>query len=350
MAQTALSGVSIRGIATAVPERTFNNTSDTTAFPKEEVRKVVAMAGVSERRIADASTTSADLCYDAAEALLNALGWAPDSIDGLIMVTQTPDYFMPSSSCLLHKRLGLAAHCAAFDLGLGCSGYPYGLWLASMMLRTGGLRRILLLHGETPTHYTSDDDRAVALLFGDAGSATALETDESEDASRAYFTLHTDGSGYDDLIIEAGGFRDRFCADRARHHVKMNGANVFNFTIKTVPPLIQDTLRFANRSINDVDYYIFHQSNRFIIKHLIATCELPVERVPIVIDRFGNAGGPSVPLTITQGLANDAGRRPLWLMLLGYGVGLSWAAALIRLPENATILHVESRSREVGSS
>jgi 3-oxoacyl-[acyl-carrier-protein] synthase-3 len=299
------------------------------------------MAGVSERRIADASTTSADLCFDAAEALLNELEWPRESIDGLIMVTQTPDYFMPSSSCVLHKRLGLATHCAAFDLGLGCSGYPYGLWLASMMLRSGNLRRVLLLHGETPTHYAADDDRAVALLFGDAGSATALEADNGPDAPSSFFTLHTDGSGYDDLIIEAGGFRDRFCSDRSRHYVKMNGQNVFNFTIHTVPPLIQDTLRLATRSIGDVDYYVFHQSNRFIIKHLITTCGLPADRVPIVLDRFGNPGGPSIPLTVTTALAGDVGRRPLWLMLLGYGVGLSWAAALIRLPERTAILHVD---------
>jgi 3-oxoacyl-[acyl-carrier-protein] synthase-3 len=346
MAQATLSGMRVRGIATAVPQQTFNNTRDTTAFPREEVRKVVAMAGVSERRIAAPSTTSTDLCYAAAEALLNRLGWSRDSVDGLIMVTQTPDYFMPSSSCLLHNRLGLARHCAAFDLGLGCSGYPYGLWLASMMLQTGGLRRVLLLHGETPTHYAAEDDRAVALLFGDAGSATALEADSSADTPPTYFTLHTDGTGYGDLIIEAGGFRDRFCADRSRHQVKMNGANVFNFTIAIVPPLIQDTLRLANRSIGDVDYYVFHQSNRFIIKHLIATCGLPSERVPIIIDRFGNAGGPSVPLTVTQGLEHEAGKRPLWLMLLGYGVGLSWGATLIQLPADAALLHIEHQPAE----
>jgi len=349
MAQSVVSGVSIRGIATSVPDHTFNNVRDTTAFPKDEVRKVVAMAGVTERRVADAATCSSDLCLVAAEALLEGLQWSRDSVDGLIMVTQTPDYFMPSSSCVLHKRLGLAQHCAAFDLGLGCSGYVYGLWLASMMLKTGGLRRVLLLHGETPTRYASESDRAVSLLFGDAGSATALEIDARADAGTAYFTLHTDGTGYDDLIVEAGGFRDRFCTDPRAHYVKMNGANVFNFTIKAVPPLIEDTLRLAGRAIADVDYYVFHQSNRFIIKHLIGTCSLPADRVPIVLDRFGNPGGPSVPLTITQGLTDQAGRRPLSLMLLGYGVGLSWGAALVSLPEQAVIRHVEYSSGQGGS-
>jgi 3-oxoacyl-[acyl-carrier-protein] synthase-3 len=244
---------------------------------------------------------------------------------------------------VLHKRLGLSERCDAFDLGLGCSGYVYGLWLASMMLKTGGLRRVLLLHGETPTRYAAEGDRAVALLFGDAGSATALERDDA-DGAESYFSLCTDGGGYEDLIVPAGGFRDRFCADPSAHHVRMNGANVFNFTIRVIPPLIEETLRLANRAIEDVDYYVFHQSNRFIIKHLITTCSLPADRVPIVLDRFGNPGGPSVPLTITQGLT-DAGQRPLSLMMLGYGAGLSWGAALVRLPQGAVVRHVESASR-----
>jgi 3-oxoacyl-[acyl-carrier-protein] synthase-3 len=346
MAQSIISGVAIRGVVTSVPDRTFNNVRDTAAFPRDEVRKVVAMAGVSERRTVDASTCSTDLCLEAAELLLQKLSWSRESIGGLILVTQTPDYFMPSSSCVLHKRLGLSKECAAFDLGLGCSGYVYGLWLASMMLKTGGLRRVLLLHGETPTRYASESDRAVSLLFGDAGSATALELDDRDDALPLYFTLRTDGAGADDLIVEAGGFRDRFCADPRAHYVKMNGANVFNFTINAIPPLIQDTLRLANRAIEDIDYFVFHQSNRFIIKHLITTCALPPDRVPIILDRFGNPGGPSVPLTITQGVpaADGGGRR--WLMLLGYGAGLSWGAALLPFPDEAVVGHVEYVSKQ----
>jgi 3-oxoacyl-[acyl-carrier-protein] synthase-3 len=342
MAQSVVKGPLIRGIATAVPARTFNNLRDSTAFPRDDVRKVVAMAGVTERRVADDATCSSDLCLAAGEALLDALQWPRESVDGLIMVTQTPDYFMPSSSCVLHKRLGLSPGCAAFDLGLGCSGYVYGLWLASMMLKTGGLRRVLLLHGETPTRYASADDRAVWLLLGDAGSATGLELDAGGEAPSSYFTLQTDGTGYDDLIVEAGGFRDRFCATERAHYVKMNGASLFNFTIRAIPPLIEDTLRLAGRSVGDVDYFVFHQSNRFIINHLVESCSLPADRVPLVLDRFGNAGGPSVPLTITQGLNGQAGDRPpLSLMLLGYGVGLSWGAALVPLPSDAVMRHVE---------
>jgi 3-oxoacyl-[acyl-carrier-protein] synthase-3 len=225
----------------------------------------------------------------------------------------------------------------------------YGLWLAATMLKSGGLQRVLLLNGETPTKYAGEDDRAVALLFGDAGSATALERDDSARAPW-FFTLRTDGTGYEDLIVEGGGFRNRFPADPRAYYVKMNGANVFNFTIKVVPPLIHDTLRLAGRDAETVDYFVFHQSNQFIIKHLITTCALRPERVPIVLDRFGNAGGPSIPLAMTQGLAGEAGRRPLSLMLLGYGVGLSWGAALLRLPEDAAIRHVECPSSWDGAT
>jgi 3-oxoacyl-[acyl-carrier-protein] synthase III len=301
------------------------------------------MAGVAERRVADAGLCSTDLCFDAAETLLESLRWPRESVDGLIMVTQTPDYFMPSSSCLLHKRLGLTDRCAAFDVGLGCSGYPYGLWLASMMARSGDVKRVLLLHGETPTHYAGESDRAVSLLFGDAGSATAIE--RNADAAAAwYFTLQTDGSGFGDLIVNAGGFRDRFNRDSREHYVRMNGASIFNFTIKVIPPLIEDTLRLAGKSTDDVDYYLFHQSNAFIIRHLIRTCQLPADRVPIVLERFGNAGGPSVPLSITQGIGDTAGRGSLSVMLLGYGAGLSWGAALVELPAGVVIRHVECES------
>jgi 3-oxoacyl-[acyl-carrier-protein] synthase-3 len=344
MSQSTISGVSIRGIATSVPERRFDNVADATGFAPDAVRKVVAMAGVAERRIVDGMTCSSDLCFQAAETLLDAVRWQRESIDGLVFVTQTPDYFMPSSSCVLHKRLGLQEHCASFDLGLGCSGYIYGLWLASMMLKAGGLRRVLLLHGETPTRYAFEQDHATSLLFGDAGSATAVERDETDGSTPAFFTLCTDGSGYEDLIVEGGGFRDRFCATPRAHFVKMNGANVFNFTIKVIPPLIRDTLRLANRQVDEIDYYIFHQSNRFILQHLIETCGLPRDRVPVVLDRFGNSGGPSVPLTITQGLTGSLG-RPVSLMLLGYGTGLSWGAALVQLPSDVVIRHVEYPQR-----
>lgn len=339
MARLKLPAPRIAGIATCVPPRVFDNTRDTTAFTAEEVRKVKAMAGVAERRVVDPGVCTSDLCVGAAEALLAGTGVDRGSIDALVLVTQTPDYLMPSSSCLVQERLGLGIECAAFDLNLGCSGYPYGLWLAASMLSNPGIRRVLLLHGETPTLYADEADRSVSLLFGDAGSATLL--DAPEDGSEWSFVLRTDGAGANDLIIEAGGFRDRFNEDRRKHQVVMNGANVFNFTIRVLPELIRDTLELAGTDADSVDYFILHQSNQFIMNHICKKTRVPRERVPMVLDRYGNTGGPSVPLTITQGALERPADRPLRLLLLGYGVGLSWGSALVGLEPGVPLLHGE---------
>jgi 3-oxoacyl-[acyl-carrier-protein] synthase-3 len=299
------------------------------------------MAGVRARRVADDSICSSDLCVVAAESALKSVDWKPDSVDGLILVTQTPDYFLPSTSCVIHRRLGLSERCATFDVGLGCSGYPYGLWLAAMMLRSGGLNRVLLLHGDTSSRFCDKSDRSVSLLFGDAGSATALETSDPETCQDWAFLLHTDGAGWRDMIIEAGGFRNRFCNDARSHYVSMNGANVFNFTIKRVPQLIQETLAVAGVAKEQVDYFIFHQSNAFIIKHIIQKVHLPDTSVPMSLGEFGNTGGASIPLTITHSALIRPSDRSLKMMLLGYGVGLSWASALVSLEPTALLERIE---------
>jgi 3-oxoacyl-[acyl-carrier-protein] synthase-3 len=331
----------IAAIGTCVPSRNFNNLTDCSAFPPDDVRKVVGMAGVSNRRISGDSVCSSDLCVTAAEAILDELGWARDSIDALIMVTQSPDYFLPSTCCIVHQRLKLSTNCASFDVGLGCSGYPYGFWLASMILENRGCKRVLLCHGETPSRFVDESDRSVALLFGDVGSATALQAAAPGSPGKSYFSLHTDGEGFKEMIIEAGGFRDRFSEDRKKHCVYMNGANVFNFTIKRVPSLVEQTLGFAGLAVGDVDYFIFHQSNRFIMKHLAKKMGLPDEKMPMILNEFGNTGGPSVPLAMTQGKLVRPSDKSLKLMLLGYGVGLSWGSALIDLNADALLKHVE---------
>jgi 3-oxoacyl-[acyl-carrier-protein] synthase III len=341
MAATSTKPAKIRGITSCVPARCFDNLQETLLFDKAEVEKVVRLAGVKTRHVADDSICSSDLCMAAAKDVMYALKWIPKSIDGLIMVTQSPDYFLPSTACVVHRDLELADTCAAFDVGLGCSGYAYGLWLAAMMLQNPGFRRILLLHGETPARFASQSDRSVALLFGDAGSATAIETGDDATGNKWWFNLYTDGSGYSDLIIEGGGFRDRFPEDSRKHYVRMNGAGIFNFTIKRVPPLIEDTLTAAGISKEQVDYFIFHQSNLFIMRHLAKKCGLPEGRIPLTIGEFGSTGGPSVPLTIAKGGLDRPADRSLQLLLLAYGVGLSWGSALVDLPSDAVLNHVQ---------
>jgi 3-oxoacyl-[acyl-carrier-protein] synthase-3 len=336
MSRSSIEGFRIAGVATCVPARVENNLADDLGFDPDEVRKVVQMAGVRERRVVEPGVTSADLCFEAAESLLERLGWERESVTGLIFVTQSPDYFLPSTACLLHLWLGLSDECAAFDLGLGCSGYPYGLYLAASMLRAGGHQRILMLHGETPSRFVAPDDQATRLLFSDAGSATALEL--VPDAPAQHFCLNTDGSGYAGLIIRGGAFRDRTPADPRELFLRMDGAGIFNFTIKRVPPLIRAALELSGRSVEQVDAFLFHQSNRFIMKHLMKKCGLPEARVPMTIEDNGNCGGPSVAVTLTRTLAAER-ERAQTLMMLGYGVGLSWGAAVVELDAHAPLLH-----------
>lgn len=356
MSFSRIDGFRIAGVSTCVPPTRIDNLDLGERYGAEDVRKVVSMAGVRHRHVVSGGLTAVDLCSEAARRLLDQLGWAPESVTGLIMVTQSPDHFLPSSACVAHAKLGLSIECAAFDMGLGCSGYPYALYIAATMLKAGGQQRILVLHGETPSLFVHPDDHATTLLFGDAGSATALEAVPAASATSATlagsaspsngvasepasFGLFTDGSGADGLIIRGGAFRDRTPADPRDLCVRMDGAGIFNFTIKRVPPLINDTLAFAGLTVPDIDAYIFHQSNRFIMKHLMKKCGLPEDRVPFTLEDTGNCGGPSVAVTLTRSLAERERDRPLRLLLLGYGVGLSWSSAVVMLPPDAVLLH-----------
>jgi 3-oxoacyl-[acyl-carrier-protein] synthase-3 len=330
----------IRAVCSSVPERVFDNLTETTAFDPKEVDKVVRMAGVRRRHVASDGLCSSDLCTAAAKRVLERLDWDPHSVDALIFVTQSQDYLLPSTSCLVQHWLGLSNTCAAFDVGLGCSGYPYGLWLASMMLATSGFKRVLMLHGETPSRFADKSDRSVALLFGDAGSATALEAEPGSAEEPWWFSLHTDGSGWRDLIIEGGGFRDRFPSDPRKHFVSMNGAGIFNFAIRAVPTVIEETLAASATDRDAIDYFILHQSNLFIMRHLAQKMKIPETKIPFSIREFGSAGGPSVPLTLTQGNLSRPADRALRLLLVGYGVGLSWGSALISLTPDTVLDHV----------
>lgn len=338
MAQSILKGSNIRGVASCVPEKVYDTQRDTKNFDPGEIKKVVAMVGVKERRIVDGDICASDLCLAPAGQLMEALEWDAGSVDALIMVTQSPDYFLPSTACLIHRDLGLSESCATFDVGLGCSGYPYGLWLAAMMTQTGAASRVLVLHGETPSRFTHPEDRSTTLLFGDSGSATAIEAGGDEQWG---FSLHTDGQGYADLIIPGGGFRQPVPEDTRDNYLHMNGTNLFNFTIKKVPAVIDDTLQLMAMEAGEIDRFIFHQSNQFIMKHIAGKYGLPSDKIPIVLDRYGNTGGPSVPLTLTQHyLENPVGKTEK-AMLLGYGVGLSWGSALIDIHSDIRFLHCE---------
>jgi 3-oxoacyl-[acyl-carrier-protein] synthase III len=338
MAKSIMKRMAVRGVLACLPEGEVSNERDYPWFHADEIRKITAMAGIKARRQVDPQTCTSDLCFTAADILLTRLGWDPKFVDGLILVTQTPDYVMPSTSCVLQHRLGLPETCAAFDVSLGCSAYVYGMWLANALLASGACRRILLLTGETPSKFVDRKDRATALLFGDAGSATALETTQ-EEGSEAYYIMMTDGSGANDLIVPGGMFRDRFPDDRGEYCLHMDGAHIFDFTRNRVPALISDLLTLSGKTADDYAYFIFHQANEYLIKALASKARINLAKVPFSIRAFGNTGAASVPLTLA--LAGPPKKANTYdVMLLGFGVGLSWGGVSLSLAADCILDHV----------
>ena len=328
----ALPGVRLRGVVSAVPERRLQNADFIGRFDEAAVRDVTRMIGVETRYWVPEGQTTSDLCLIAAERLIQRLDWTPESVDALIFVSQTPDQRLPATACVLHSRLGLAPHCQAFDVNLGCSGYVYGLWLASTLI-TAGCGRVLLLAGETASLLIDQNERGTALLFGDAGTASALERDDA--APVTTFVLGTDGGGGSNLIVPAGGFRPpaedpRRAGPFNPEHLFMDGGEVFAFTLRAVPKLVGETLAHAGCTVEEVDAFVLHQANRFMLTHLAKKIGARPEQVPINIDRFGNTSSATLPLLLTTDLAERLTSAPASIALVGFGVGYSWGAALMR--------------------
>ncbi len=320
-------GARIAGVVSCVPPKVVGNDFFTERFG-DKVADVVKMTGVQTRHWVENGVTTSDLCERAATRLLEALAWERESVDAIIFVSQTPDYRLPATACTLQHRLGLPAGIVAFDVPLGCSGYPYGLWLAMMMVQTGAARRVLLAVGDTSTIMNDPDDRSTVMLFGDAGTATAIEAHEGD--APATFILGTDGSGAENLIVPKGAFRS--CAQHAKFAdypndtLYMDGGEIFNFTLKAVPALIRDTAAAAEHDLGDYDAFVLHQANAFMIRHLAKKAKLQPERVPINIDRFGNTSSATIPLVLTTDLAESLQTGKRLLGMFGFGVGYSWAS------------------------
>lgn len=328
-------GARIAGVVSCVPARRVGNSDFEERFGADGVADVVKLIGVSERRHVSGSQSTADLCAAAGERLLERLGWERDSVDALLFFSQTPSYVLPPTSCVLQSALGVPPGIIAFDVNLGCSGYPYALWLAMTLVQTGAAKRVLLAVGDTISRIVDPQDRSTALLFGDAGTMTAVEAlpDDEGAEGLASFVLGTDGTGVRNLIVPQGAFGSYPAGEDTRMQGKdpsclfMDGGEIFNFTLRAVPPLVAATCEAAGDDAREYDAYLFHQANMFMLKHLTKKAKLPMEKVPMNIDQFGNTSSASIPLLMTTALADDLARRSCKISMFGFGVGYSWAGA-----------------------
>lgn len=326
-----LSGAAIAGVVSCLPKERVDNSYFVEKFGAGPVADVVKMVGVESRHWAPAGTTTADLCLRAGQRLLEGLEWDPTSVDGIIFVSQTPNYILPATACSLQTALGLRAG-IAFDVNLGCSGYPYALWLAMTMVQSGAVSRLLVAVGDTVSRIVDSEDRATAMLFGDAGTVTAIE--RSSDKVPAHFVLGSDGRGERNLIVPEGRFKTLTAADEPRLDGRkldclyMDGGEIFNFTLSSVPGLVSATLAQAgNAPLESYTGFLFHQANAFMLKHLIKKSKLPADRAPINIGAYGNTSSASIPLLMTTSMAAALRSEACKLAMFGFGVGYSWAGA-----------------------
>lgn len=339
MAYLNFDGIGIVALSAAVPKRVIKNREYTEFFTKEEADAIVDKTGIEERRFADAETCSSDLCFAAAEKLIADNNINKEEIDLLVFISQTPDYRMPATSVTLQHRLGLPHSTIAFDISLGCSAFMYGLSVVYGMMEHSNLRKALILDGETRSKVYSPRDRRSAFLFGDGGVAALVERNPK--FGKSTFSLNSDGSRADLIMIPAGGYRkmssaetvaervvDEFGNMRSEEQGYMRGGDVFNFVIREIPRDIKNTLAFAEKEIGSFDYVVFHQANNFINSYIAKKMKLDTAKIPSTIGKFGNTSSVSVPITIVSELKDKlSGRKEL--LLSAFGVGMTWATGII---------------------
>ena len=342
--------ISLSGSATVVPPKGRSIEEDVDLFGGNirQIERLKKTLGLNERRIASNELTNLDLCEQAAQVLLEQLNIQSSDLDGIIYVTQTPDHLQPSNAALLHGRLACSTECAALDIGLGCSGFVYALWLAYSIIANGSSQRVLVLAGDTLSRLVHPKDRATASLFGDAGSATMVE--KRSEAGASWFRLGTDGRGADSLIVPAGGARLPFSEEtavetsdadgniRTKENLFMDGSEVFNFSIEVVPREIEALLSDAGASKDAVDYFVLHQANRYMVHNIGKRLRVDLERCPVdSFGAFGNVSSASIPGALAYELADSLsgeceGKSSHQVVLSGFGVGLSWGTCLLNIP------------------
>lgn len=319
-------------IAVHLPERIETNQDLKADNPKWDVDLIASKTGIHQRHIAAPNECSSDLGVKAAEKLFSTYDIDPASIDFLLFCTQTPDYPLPTTACLVQQRLGLPTSCGALDFNLGCSGYVYGLSLCDGLIRSGAAKRILFITAETYTKLIDGKDRSLRTIFGDGAAATLV--DSHDQPSLAAFKFGTDGTGANTLLATKNGFRDPEDAIESRHRRRwksdlyMDGPALINFTIGSIPDLLNDIVTEANISMDEVGYFLFHQATFKMLNQLQQTLEVAEERVPILLQDVGNTVSSTLPILIQQMRDRGDFSPEQKNLLVGFGVGWSWAGCV----------------------
>jgi 3-oxoacyl-[acyl-carrier-protein] synthase-3 len=332
----------IGAISYVLPERVLTNEELAAAFPGWTVDKIASKTGIEQRHIAAPEECSSDLAVAAARKLFAESGIGPDEVDYVLFCTQSSDYFLPATACLIQHRLGIPISSGAIDFNQGCSGFVVGLGLAKGLIETGQARRVLLLTAETYSKFIHPADRSIRTLFGDAAAATFVES--SEDAGQepgiGPFVYGTDGSGAQNLIVPRGGMRQRILSTaepvedeqgniRTENDLRMNGAEIFNFTLRTIPPVVQQLLIKARLDLDAVDLFVFHQANHYMLEHLRRKLSIQKSKFRIHLRDCGNTVSSTIPIALKSALDEGALQSGQRVMVVGFGVGYSWAAALL---------------------
>jgi 3-oxoacyl-[acyl-carrier-protein] synthase-3 len=326
----------IKDIAFHLPEKVLTNTALAAELGWPEA-KIEAKTGIRERHIAADGETAQDLAVAAARNLF-ARGASPADVDYVLLCTQSPDYFLPTSACIVQDRLGLRQAVGALDFNLGCSGYVYGLGLAKGLIETGQARNLLLLTADTYSKFLHPRDRSVRTLFGDGATATLVQG--AEDVAEELvgpFLFGTDGAGAPNLIVPAGGLRERRSEaggsagdERTRENLAMNGTEIFTFTLRVIPELVQSLLARAGETKDSVDLYVFHQANAYMLDHLRQKLDIPTEKFLVALDGVGNTVSSTIPIALRAAIDGGRLRSGHKVMLVGFGVGYSWGATFVR--------------------
>lgn len=326
----------IKAIAYYLPEKVVTNEQLVEEFPEWSVEKIAKKVGINERHIAAENETAGDMAFKAAEKLIAENNVDKGTINFVLLCTQSPDYFLPSTSCIIQNRLGLPTQCGAFDFNLGCSGYEYGLAVAKGLIMSGVAKNILLLTAETYNKHIHPKDKGNRTIFGDGASASLVSTEGF--AKIGEFVLGSDGSGYDRLIHKTGAMRhyhpmNDFHEDEngtllSSDHLFMDGKAIFDFTSDIVPPMIDETLKKNNLTSDDVDLYVFHQANKYMINYLRKMMEIDKEKFYVFMETVGNTVSSTIPIALSE--AQKEGRLHGNVVLAGFGVGLSYGATVIK--------------------